>query len=160
MVRILLLLTLLIAFPASAQPEIVGDWSGVIHLSEVQPGAGSLTIIFHVSESDDGYVGTIDSPDQGSFGLPLSEVVFDGETFSATLAAASASYSGVFNVEAAQIEGTRTQGPNTMPLVLTPYETPDEPAAAEGAKPSIVNPAATPATGWVSCRWMMEERFT
>ena len=152
MVRLLALLALLIALPASAQPSIVGDWSGVIDLSAVQPGADSLTVILHISESDEGYLVTMDSPDQGAFGLPLSEVMFDGETFSATLAAASASYSGIFDAEGARIEGTWTQGPNTMPLVLTPYEVPDEPAAAEGATPSTIKPGDY--TGaWV---WVMQ----
>jgi len=138
MVRLLSLLTLLDALPAAAQPNIVGDWRGTIDFSAVQPGADSLTVIFHVSESDEGYMGTLDSPDLGAFGLPLSDVAFDGETFSASLAAASASYSGVFDAEGAQIEGTWTQAGNTIPMVLTPYEAPDEPAAAEGPKPSTI----------------------
>ena len=138
MFRLLSLLTLLVALPAAAQPNIVGDWRGTIDLSAVQPGADALTVIIHVVEGEDGFTATFDSPDQGAFGLPLSDVAFDGETFSATLATASASYSGALNAEGTRIEGTWTQGPNTMPLVLTPYEAPDEPAAAEGPKPSTI----------------------
>ena len=140
MIRLFSLLTLLVSIPSAAQPDIVGDWSGSIDVSEVQSGAGSLTVIFHVSDGDEGYAATLDSPDQGAFGLPLSDVAFDGETFSANLAAASASYSGIFDAEGSQIVGRWTQGANTMLLVLTPFEAPEESPAAEGPKPSSIKP--------------------
>ncbi len=140
MTRLLALLTIFLTLPAAAQPNIVGEWSGSIDLSEVSPGAGSLTVVFHISGEDDVYTGTLDSPDQGAFGLPLSEIEFDGEGFSASLAAASASYSGMINEEGTVILGRWTQGGNTMLLVLAPYEAPATPASASATKPTEIKP--------------------
>lgn len=134
MSRHLALLSLLVAFPLAAQPDIVGDWSGEIEVTTAQ----SLTAIFHVSEADSGYAATFDSPDQGAFGLPLSRVAFDGETFSATLDAASASFTGTYDAEGQRIEGAWMQGGRELPLILTPYEASAE--SAEANKPIEIKP--------------------
>ena len=143
MVRLLSLFTLLVALPAAAQPDIAGDWRGVLDVSETQPGGDSLILIFHVLEGEEGYTANFDSPDEGAFRLPLSDVTFDGQTFSASFASqnagANALYSGVFNAEGTQIDGHWTQREITVPLMLTPYEAPDE-SAAEGFKPSDIKP--------------------
>ncbi len=136
MTRFFALAALFVAFPAVAQPTIVGEWSGDIEVTT----ALSLTAVFHVSESDSGYVVTFDSPDQGAFGIPLSDVSFDGETFSASLAAASASFSGSFDSETNQIQGIWTQSGREMPLTLSPYEAPAASAASRSTKPADIKP--------------------
>jgi len=125
MLRLLSLAIVLTAIPVAAQPNIVGDWSGDIDLAEILPGAGSQAVIFHVSENDDGFAGTFDIPEQGQFGLPLSDVMFDGESFSANLDECVASYSGVFYGDCPVIVGRITQYSYTVLLVLTPCTAPD-----------------------------------
>lgn len=135
-----LLFALLLVEPAFAQPAVVGSWSGVIDVSAVQPGGPQLTAVFHVVENGDSLAATFDSPDQGAFGLPLSDVTFDGETFSAALAAAQASFTGTFDADSMHIAGEWSQGAGSLPLVLTPYEAPPEEAAAADDKPAAVKP--------------------
>lgn len=61
---------LLVAVSARAQ-SISGDWGGIL-----QAGPQSLKIILHITASDSGYTATMDSPGQGSFGLPASSVEY------------------------------------------------------------------------------------
>lgn len=136
MARLLALLGFLLTLPATAQPNLTGDWSGQIEVTPAQ----SLTAVFHVSQSEDGYSATFDSPDQGAFGLPLSDVAFDGETFSASLAAASAVFSGQFNEDGSAIEGVWTQGGREMPLTLTPHAAEAASVETDNSKPSEVKP--------------------
>lgn len=141
MVRFLSLLTLLVALPTAAQqPGIAGDWTGVLVVSEPQPGSDSLIVIFHVSEGEGGYTATFDIPEEGMFALPLSDVAFDGQTFSAYSQHTDARYSGVLDAENTQIDGLFTQRNITSPLVLVRYESPEGAAATEGYKPSSIKP--------------------
>ena len=135
-----LLLALFLVAPAFAQPTVVGDWSGVLDLSAARPGAPQLTLIIHVTEEGDGFAATLDSPDQGAFGIPADEASFDGETLTFAVESIQASYTGIVNAEGSQFEGTFSQGPMELPLVLMPYEAPEEMASAESAKPAAIKP--------------------
>ena len=50
--------------------EPAGDWSGAITL-----GPSKLNIVFHISQSAEAYKATMDSPDQGAFGIPVTRVL-------------------------------------------------------------------------------------
>ena len=52
--------------------QISGDWKGKL---EVQ--GTSLTLVFHISDKDGTLSATLDVPDQGAMGLPLSDVTFE-----------------------------------------------------------------------------------
>ena len=68
-------LTLFLAGCATAQqPSLVGDWSGTLNVA-----GGSLGLIFHITESDDGYSTTIESVDQGNVMIP-TEIEVDGDS--------------------------------------------------------------------------------
>jgi putative CocE/NonD family hydrolase len=56
--------------------EITGDWHGIVDL----PGI-SLRINLHVKGVASAYSGTIDSPDQDAFGIPLDTVIISGDSF-------------------------------------------------------------------------------
>ena len=47
-----------------SQSEVVGDWKGTLAVSGIE-----LSLIFHITD-DDGLKATMDSPDQGAFGIP------------------------------------------------------------------------------------------
>lgn len=132
MLRSLSLLTLLLAVPAFAQPAVVGDWRGDLDVSALMPNVGTLGLIYHITADNDTLSATMDSPDQGAFGLPLETASFDGETRLLTVAAPSQQilFTGTLSPDGTQIEGTFQQGGRDFPLVLTPYEAPAETASA------------------------------
>lgn len=91
--------------------QIIGDWKGKL---EVQ--GTSLALIFHFLEKDGQIVGTLDVPDQGAMGLPLSDVSFDNNVLKVVQVQAGLKYIGT--LKATKIEGTFYQGGLEIPLVL------------------------------------------
>jgi len=56
---------------SSFQDSIVGTWMGTLE-------GAPLRLVFHISSSDAGELSTlIDSPDQGSTGIPTGSTTFD-----------------------------------------------------------------------------------
>jgi pimeloyl-ACP methyl ester carboxylesterase len=64
------------AAPAAAD-QLAGTWHGEL-------GQG-LRLVLHLSASDRGLIGTLDSPDQGARGIPLGEVTRSGDSLRATI---------------------------------------------------------------------------
>lgn len=56
----LTLVIFLAEVPTIAQNNLIGDWSGTLNL-----GGGSLRLIFHITEAENGYSTTLESVDQG-----------------------------------------------------------------------------------------------
>jgi hypothetical protein len=135
MLRFLPLLALLLAAPAFAQADLAGDWSGTLDLSEMQPDAPPLTVIVHMVRDGDGYSATFDSPTQGVFGIPVDSVSLDGQALTVAMPDIRVTYTGTVSADGSQIDGTWTQGPASLPLVLTPYEAPAPAAAATPKSP-------------------------
>jgi len=50
--------------------DITGQWNGVLSVQGV-----NLRLVLHVNKTGDGYTSTMDSPDQGAKGMPLSLVM-------------------------------------------------------------------------------------
>ena len=73
-----------IATPAAAQ-EAIGDWRGVLEVSE----AARLPLAVHIARSEAGgvLIGTLDSPSQGAFGITLADIAIDGGYLSFTVPA-------------------------------------------------------------------------
>ena len=91
--------------------QIAGDWKGKL---EVQ--GTSLILIFHIVNENGQLSGSLDVPDQGAMGLPLSDITFDNNVFKAVQAQAGLKYSG--NLNGAKIEGVFVQAGMEIPLVL------------------------------------------
>lgn len=103
---------LLVGLTARAQ-SIIGDWNGLLDLGGVQ-----LRLVLHVQETDEGLTATIDSPDQGTTGMPVNEISREDDAFSFALKDIQAAYRGTISADFSTIEGTFTQGGNRLPLVL------------------------------------------
>jgi pimeloyl-ACP methyl ester carboxylesterase len=94
--------------PATLEPvmsptdSLPGIWEGVLKV----PGGGELTVVFHIQRAEDGgFSATMDSPDQGAKGIPVSEVrCADG-----LVRLVSTAVNGVFEGRLAA-DGTRMQG--------------------------------------------------
>ncbi len=106
------------ATDATAQegPSVVGDWEGVLSAMGTE-----LTVVFHITQGEDGALAaTLDSPDQGAFGIPCEAPAVDGLALTIPVAAVQGGYEGKVAEDGSAIEGTWTQGPNSLPLKLTP----------------------------------------
>ena len=71
MSRLLIVMTLL-SLPKLSFGEITGDWFGVLKVQGVQ-----LRMVLHISNAEQGLVTTLDSPDQGAFGLPVAKTTYN-----------------------------------------------------------------------------------
>jgi len=124
---------LLVATVAVAQTPaspVAGAWEGAIEV-----GAMKLRIGVSVAVQPDGKLtATMDSPDQGAYGLPLSDVVFGDGVLRFALRMANGSYEGRLNGAGTEIAGTWTQG-MAMPLVLRKVEKLTRPARPQDPKP-------------------------
>lgn len=95
----------------AADETVVGDWEGMI--------AEQLRVVFHVTTDEEGNLSaTLDSPDQGAFGVPFDRVEYAEGQLELGLAAAQASYVGTVSGDASTMEGTWTQGGQSLPLVM------------------------------------------
>jgi endoglucanase len=143
----------LAAVPAAlADPApIGGNWVG-----KLQVDGKDLRIAVHLQRSDGELSGTIDSPDQNAFGVPLANVIETGDGLSFDIPQAGGSYSAHWDAATGSFIGDlRHEGQPTLALALKRggYSAPragewDEPLAAgfhydpaPAAKPRV-GPAA------------------
>jgi hypothetical protein len=94
-----------------AQTNLVGDWQGTL-----QAGGVNLRLVLHVVKTEGGLGGTLDSLDQGAFGMKLASVRQDGATLRFELAQPVAQYQGDWNAEAGEFRGNWMQGGASLPL--------------------------------------------
>ncbi|MDZ7319348.1 MAG: alpha/beta fold hydrolase [candidate division KSB1 bacterium] len=98
-------------------PSIVGIWQGKL----VVPG-GELRIVFHFTQQGDTLQSTLDSPDQGAFGIPVSTVYFKNDTLWLESKAVRGIFSGKLQPDRSQINGQWQQSGMSFPLVLKKTE--------------------------------------
>ena len=99
--------------PPAKPSDIDGAWEG-----KLDAGSQTLRIVFHLKTDEDGELtATLDSPDQGGFGLPATAVKREGSILRVELKGLGGSYKGTINDAKTKIDGTFTQGAD-LPLVL------------------------------------------
>lgn len=98
------------AVSASAQ-SVVGDWGGKLKVPN-----GELRIVLHVAESDTGHTVTMDSPDQGTFGIVVDSVVYDAPQLRVRQLGTGVTISGT--VSGDTIKGIFAQRGAILPLTL------------------------------------------
>ncbi|MBZ0243205.1 MAG: alpha/beta hydrolase, partial [Bacteroidales bacterium] len=108
---LILLIALLTSFPLAAQ-DITGQWNGVLKVQGMQ-----LRVIFHVTETDDGYSATMDSPDQGAKGIPVTRTTFENPIVKFEVSNAGIEYDGELNED--EITGTFKQNGMEFPMDLS-----------------------------------------
>lgn len=127
-----LMLSALVLGIAVAAPAIVGDWSGAI-----STGSNSLRAVIHVALDKDGKLtATMDSPDQGVTGIPISSISYKEPALHFEIEKFGASYDGTMNKDNSGIAGTWKQGGASLPLNLKRM----------AARSSVVQPSAGPAS--------------
>lgn len=94
--------------------KLKGSWSGALKISGVE-----LRIVFNVSvESDTLTTATLDSPDQGAYGIKVDRVIFNDNTVRFDVNTIGGYYEGKFNPDSMQIDGMWNQGGQALPLLL------------------------------------------
>lgn len=100
---------------AAEEPTIVGSWQGTL-----QAGANALHLVVHITRGTDGTLSaTMDSPDQGALGIPVSTTTFTDGTLAFTIAVIGGNYQGTLAADGNSLAGTWTQNGMTFPLTLT-----------------------------------------
>lgn len=103
---------------AAADGPPVGTWQGSLET----PGGGELRIVFHISSDSAGTLeATLDSPDQGATGIPVSDIELSGDTLRLAVAAVGGEYEGR-RVADDRVEGEWSQSGMSFPLRLERVE--------------------------------------
>jgi len=93
--------------------DIDGDWKGGIPV-----GQDALKVVFHIVNTEDGLMATLDVPDQGAKGVPVTSITRDGSALKMDLKGLGGGFEGKISPDLSTIDGTWTQLGNSIPLVL------------------------------------------
>lgn len=117
-----------IVAPASVQvpaPQLTGAWEGRITV-----GGQSIRVVFQIA--DDGSA-TMDSPDQGAFGIPADRPVLEGGVVRIGVPAVGGRFEGALSDDGQTLTGTLHQGAAALPLAMTRQ-------ASDATAPALVRP--------------------
>lgn len=87
---------------ATIAQDITGHWNGVLKVSGIQ-----LRVVFNITKTETGYTSTMDSPDQGAKGIPVTSTTFENSILNLKVSNAGIEYKGEFKADS--ITGTFTQ---------------------------------------------------
>jgi uncharacterized protein len=93
--------------------DIDGAWLGTL-----DAGAVKLRVVFHITNTEDGLTATLDSPDQGQSGIPVTSVTREGASLKLEVKSIAGVFEGKISSDLSTVEGTWTQMGNPMPLTL------------------------------------------
>jgi len=95
-------------------PSLEGAWLGTLKVSAIE-----LRVVFNLSVKPDGALaGTLDSPDQGSAGIPISRIGVENERVTVEVKAIGGRYEGTLNADRSEMSGKWTQGGTSLDLVM------------------------------------------
>jgi fermentation-respiration switch protein FrsA (DUF1100 family) len=106
-VSIIMAMTVVSVFAQGFQ----GSWNGILSV-----GAVKLPLVFHIEEKNGTYTATMDSPNQGAKGIPVTSVSVENDKITLKLTALTVVYTGTLSGNT--ITGTFTQGGQSLPLNL------------------------------------------
>ncbi|RYJ45624.1 alpha/beta hydrolase family protein [Flavobacterium beibuense] len=110
MKKLITLITLCFASIAFAQ-DITGTWNGLLKV----PGT-TVRLVINITQTETGYSATMDSPDQGVTGIPVTTISFENNTLAFAIPAGQLEYNGT--MENNIIKGTYKQKGYEIPLDL------------------------------------------
>ncbi|HYK91758.1 MAG TPA: hypothetical protein VE398_23530 [Acidobacteriota bacterium] len=93
--------------------KFAGRWEGTLDAM-----GGTLHLVFNLANKAGAAEGTIDSPDQGAVGIPMSEISADGDSIKITVRTVSGEYKGKLGEDGKVLSGEWSQGGSSMALVL------------------------------------------
>lgn len=96
------------------EQNLAGTWEGSLSLGNVL-----LRLVFHFTlQSQGGYKATLDSPDQGAFGIPTDTVIVQDNLILVEMKAIAGQFKGTREAFSDSIVGTWIQAGREFPLVL------------------------------------------
>lgn len=93
--------------------DISGAWNGILSV-----GAMQLRIVFNITKTDAGYSATMDSPDQGAFGIPVATTSFQNKVLKIEAPNLGIQYEGTLD-SSQSISGNFRQTGQSLPLTLS-----------------------------------------
>ncbi|MFB6306525.1 MAG: alpha/beta hydrolase family protein [Flavobacteriales bacterium] len=105
----------------SCSQSITGDWKGTLQMGKTQ-----LRIVFHIKKTDTGYKSTMDSPDQGAKGLPVTKTEYNEPEIHLKVSSIGLSYKGKIDKGKEKIKGTLKQRGQSFDMILKKGEYPDD----------------------------------
>ncbi len=117
MKKIILLLVCILGTTAIYAQNIAGDWNGALEIQGVK-----LRITFHIEQIASAYKATMDSPDQGVKGIPVTSIRFKDSNLKMEVENINFMYDGVQKNDTL-IEGSFSQAGINLPLNLVKGET-------------------------------------
>jgi pimeloyl-ACP methyl ester carboxylesterase len=126
-----LLFIVTLAAPNGWGQEVAGDWNGILKVQGIQ-----LRLVFHIQKTASGYAATMDSPDQGAKGIPVTSASYENAVLKLSVASIGVTYEGVLGDDG-NIAGTFRQMGQSFPLHLSQQTVEKEKPARpqEPAKP-------------------------
>ncbi|RMG76750.1 MAG: alpha/beta fold hydrolase [Bacteroidetes bacterium] len=109
--------------------DISGDWHGLLEIQGLK-----LRLVFHLTQDGDTLHATLDSPDQGAFGMPVREATFGGNQLSIQMPDLFLQYTGTPNADFTEMTGTFRQGAVQAPLSLS-RKAPEKPVVRRPQTP-------------------------
>jgi hypothetical protein len=92
----------------------VGTWVGTL-----EAGGAKLRLVLHINRTETGtLIGSVDSPDKGVKGIPLSHVYVNGDSLVVSISAALAGYEGKLSNKRTTIDGIWKEGGTSFPMTL------------------------------------------
>ena len=108
---IILLVTLITTLTSTAQ-DITGQWNGVLKVQGTQ-----LRVVFNITQTENGFSSTMDSPDQGAKGIPVTNTTFENQKIKFEVTNPRIEYDGELSGD--EIIGTFKQGGQEFPMNLS-----------------------------------------
>ena len=102
----------MVTLPVFGQ-DITGSWNGLLKVQGMQ-----LRLVFNITQTDTGLSATMDSPDQGAKGIPVTSVIYENATLKVGIASAKIEYEGVLGHDN-MIVGNFKQAGQSFPLNLS-----------------------------------------
>jgi len=85
--------------------DITGKWNGILKVQGMQ-----LRVVFNINKTETGYSATMDSPDQGAKGIPVTTTRFDNSNLKIEMNAPKIEYEGVLGSDGIVIGNFKQSG--------------------------------------------------
>lgn len=95
--------------------NFIGDWKGKISMQDT-----TLELVFHISQSKNNYITTLDISEQSVKGIPVEKTEIEGNGIRLKIEALQATYKGILKKE--ELIGTFQQGDTEIALNLQKFE--------------------------------------
>jgi len=116
MKKIILVIFVILTNLSIYSQDISGKWNGILKVQGIQ-----LRLVFNIAQTEKGYSSTMDSPDQGAKGIPVTSTSYENSILKLEVSNAAIQYEGTLDKNNAFV-GTFKQGGQSFPLVLTKEE--------------------------------------